>query len=68
MSDAQPQKVTIKTMLMIILAAIVTAVVVTLLQVLILKESHPAITGGVVGAVIAVFAIRVMRKSAVTPR
>ena len=55
-------------MLMIILAAIVTAVVVTLLQVLILKESHPAITGGVVGAVIAVFAIRVMRKSAVTPR
>lgn len=68
MSEAQTQKVTIKTMVLIILAAIVTAVVVTLLQVLILKESHPAITGGVVGAVIAVFAIRVMRKNTVTGR
>lgn len=68
MSEAQTQKVTIKTMVIIILAAIVTAVVVTLLQVLILKESHPAITGGVVGAVIAVFAIRLMRKNAVTGR
>lgn len=68
MSEAQPQRVTIKAMVIIILAAIVTAVVVTLLQVLILKESHPAITGGVVGAVIAVFAIRVMRKNTVTGR
>ena len=65
MNDGQQtQKVTVKSMLLIILVAVVTAVAVTLLQVLILKQSHAAVTGGVVGAVMALFAIRIIRRNA----
>ena len=51
---------------MLVMIAIVTAVAVTFIQILILKKSHPAVTGGVVGAVIAFYAIRLMRKNALS--
>jgi hypothetical protein len=52
---------TAKALGLVILAAIVTALVVTLLQSLILGHASAAITGGVVGAVTAVMALSVMR-------
>lgn len=64
MSEQQAEKISIKKMAILVLIAIVTAVVVTLLQTLILKHSNTAITGGIVGAVTAALAIRILRKSA----
>jgi len=64
MSEQQVEKISVKKMAIIILIAIVTAVVVTLLQTLILKHSNAAITGGVVGAVTTLLAFRILRKSA----
>ena len=66
MNETQGQKPTIKMLVTLVIIAIVTAVAVMFVQRLILKESHPAITGGVVGAVIAFYAIRLMRKNALS--
>ncbi len=52
-----------KAFALIVLAAVVSAVVVTLLQSLILGHSSPAVTGGVVGGVTAVMAVTTLRKS-----
>jgi hypothetical protein len=62
MDNPQTQKITAKNLALVILAAIVTAVVVTLIQTLILGKANIAITGGVVGATIAVLAISALRK------
>jgi predicted membrane protein len=62
MSATEKQKPTGKTFLLLILGAIVTAVVVTLVQVLLRGSSNIAVTGGVVGALTAVAAIKTMKR------
>jgi uncharacterized membrane protein YdjX (TVP38/TMEM64 family) len=52
-----------KAFVLIILAAVVTGVVVTLLQSLILGHSNAAITGAFVGGITAVIAVTTLRKS-----
>ena len=49
MNDAQSQKVTGKTIALVIIVAIVTAVAITLVQQLVLGRSVVAVTGGMVG-------------------
>lgn len=51
MKDAQSRKITGRDIALFILVAIITAVAVTLLQRLLLGDSSPAVTGGVVGAI-----------------
>ena len=62
MADDQKQMSTSKALVLLVLAAIVTSVVVTLLQVLILGSANTAVTGGVVGAITALLAYRTIRK------
>ena len=62
MPDEQKQMSTGKAIVLVILAAVVTSVVVTLLQTLILGSANTAVTGGVVGAITAVLAFRTLRK------
>lgn len=50
MSENQASTLSARTIVILILVAIVTAVVVTLLQTLILGRANVAVTGGVVGA------------------
>ena len=52
-----------KAYVLIILCAVVTAVVVTLLQSLILGHSNAAITGAFVGGITAVVGVTTLRKS-----
>lgn len=63
MSDPQTRKPIGKELVSVVISAIVVAVVVTLIQVLLIGKSNPAVTGGIVGALIAVMAIRLVRKS-----
>ena len=60
-SKERLMNVAAKTLGLVILAAIVTALVVTLLQSLVLGHASAAVTGGVVGAITAVMALTVMR-------
>lgn len=62
MKDSQSQKISGKTIALLILVAIVAAVAVTLLQHLLVGKSSAAITGGVVGAVVAGLGFTIMRK------
>jgi flagellar basal body-associated protein FliL len=62
MPDDQKQMSTGKSIVLLVIVAIVTSVVVTLLQVLSLGSSNPAVTGGVVGAITALLAYRTIRK------
>jgi hypothetical protein len=62
MSDTQSQKPTAKEIALLILVAVVISVTVTLIQHLVLGRSHVAVTGGVVGALAGVMAIRMVRK------
>ena len=62
MNDAQSQKVTGKTVALLIIVAIVTAVAVTLVQQLVLGRSIVAVTGGMVGGVVAAMAVVTMKK------
>ncbi|MGH9836293.1 MAG: hypothetical protein ACREBD_35540, partial [Blastocatellia bacterium] len=64
MDNSQNRKITGKVIALVIIIAIVTSVAVTLIQQLLVGASNTAVTGGVVGAVTALMAIRVMRKSA----
>jgi len=50
MAENQTNTLTAKSIAILVLVAIVTAVVVTLLQTLILGRANVAVTGGVVGA------------------
>jgi len=61
MDATQNRKSMIKAIILVTLVAIVTAVVTTFAQVLLLGSSKAAITGGVVGAVTAGMAISVIR-------
>ena len=62
MAETQGSKITGKFILMVILVAIVIGVVSAVLQNLILGHSNAAVTGGVVGATVAVIATRVLQK------
>ncbi len=62
MNNAQSQKTTGKTLVLVVLVAIVTGVVVTLLQRWLWGNASIAVTGGVVGAVTGALAISAMRK------
>jgi len=62
MSEVQSKKLNGKMIGMMILLAIVIAVVSTLIQSLILGKSNPAVTGGVVGAIVALKAIGSTKK------
>jgi hypothetical protein len=62
MNDAQSQKVTGKTVALLIIAAIVTAVLVTIIQQLVLGRSIVAVTGGIVGATVAAMAVTTLKK------
>jgi multisubunit Na+/H+ antiporter MnhB subunit len=64
MNNAQSQKTTGKTLVLVVLIAIVTAVVVTLVQRWILGKANIAVTGGLVGGVTAVLVMGAMRKKA----
>jgi len=63
MNEAQRPKSKGKTYALIILVAVATAIVVTLLQSLILGHANAAITGAVVGGVTAAIAVSTLRKS-----
>ena len=62
MSDTQSHKPTVKEIAFLILAVTVLSVVITLVQHLVLGRSNVAVTGGVVGALAGVMAIRMVRK------
>jgi hypothetical protein len=62
MNDAQNRKITAKTIVLVIGVAIIAAVLSTLIQTWILGKANPAVTGGVIGAITAVFAINIIKK------
>ncbi|MCI0486122.1 MAG: hypothetical protein L0229_05930 [Blastocatellia bacterium] len=62
MTDSQSRKITGKIVALVLLVAIVTAVVVTVIQQLLMGKSNVAVTGGIVGVVMAVMAISIIRK------
>ena len=62
MNDTQSQKSIGKTLALVILVAIVTGVAVTFIQILLLGNARPAVTGGVVGGVAAAMAIVTLKK------
>jgi hypothetical protein len=62
MTENQKQMSTGKALVVLVLAAIVTSVIVTLLQTLILGSANTAVTGGVVGAITAMLAFKTIRK------
>jgi predicted membrane protein len=62
MAENENHRVTGKAIAMVILAAILAAIVITLVQELVLGHSNPAVTGGVVGALVAAVAFTTMRK------
>lgn len=62
MNGSQSRKITGKVVALVVLVAIVTAVAVTLIQRLLLGNSSPTVTGGVVGAVMAAMAISIIKK------
>ena len=63
MTDTETQGLNIKTILILVVVAIVTAVIVTLAQTFVLGKSNVAITGGVVGAIVVVTAMSARRKT-----
>lgn len=62
MSSAPGRKITGKIIALVIFVAIATSVVVTVIQLLLLGDSYVAVTGGVVGAVMAAMAISILKK------
>lgn len=62
MNNTQSQRISGKSLALVIGVAILTAVVVTLIQSLILGKANLAVTGGVVGATTAVLAISALRR------
>jgi len=62
MDEGQTARPTAKSLIILVLAVIVAAVVITLIQSLILGRANPAITGGIVGAICAAFYITKVRK------
>ena len=62
MNDSQVSQSTGKMLGLVIVVAIVTAAVVTLVQYLLLGKSNVAITGGVVGGIAGALAVVMMRK------
>jgi hypothetical protein len=62
MNNTQSQKVSARSLAIVIGVAILTAVVVTLIQTMILGKANIAVTGGVVGATTALLAIKSMKK------
>lgn len=64
MTDTETRTSMGKTIAIVVLVAIITGVIVTLVQVLIRGNANAAVTGGVVGAVTAITAITVMKKKA----
>jgi len=63
MPDSQTSGLSAKNILILILVAVATSVVVTLLQVLLVGKSNVAITGGVVGALCVGMWMSVRKKS-----
>jgi predicted membrane protein len=62
MSDTQSGSLNLKTIGMLVLVAVLTSVVVTLIQVWLMGKSNIAITGGVVGALYVGLFLRTQRK------
>lgn len=62
MTDTATQALNLKTILLLVVVAIVTATVVTLAQALILGKANVAITGGIVGAIVIGIAMSARRK------
>ena len=62
MAENENQRPTGKAIALVILIAIVAAVVITLVQELVLGHSYVAVTGGVVGALVAAVAFSTMKK------
>jgi len=62
MDEGQTAKPTAKALIILVLIVIVGAVVITLLQSLILGKANSAITGGVLGAIIAGYYVTSVRK------
>lgn len=62
MNSSQSGKTSGKTIALVLLVAIVTAIAVTFIQRLLLGNAHPAVTGGVVGGVMGAMAISIIRK------
>ena len=63
MADNQSSGLSVKNILLLILVAVTTSVVVTLLQVVLVGKSNVAITGGVVGALCVGMWMSVRKKS-----
>ena len=63
MAENENQRPTGKAIALVILIAIVAAVVITLVQELVLGHSYVAVTGGVVGALVAAVAFSTMKKN-----
>ena len=61
-SDTQSGGLNLKTIVTLVLVAVLTSVVVTLIQVWLMGKSNVAITGGVVGALCVGLFLRTQRK------
>jgi hypothetical protein len=62
MENSKSVKITGKTIAIVLLVALVTALAVTFIQRLLFGNASPAVTGGVVGATMAAMAVSIIRK------
>jgi multisubunit Na+/H+ antiporter MnhB subunit len=62
MNDAQNRKITAKTLLLVVGIAVITAVLMTLIQTWILGKANVAVTGGMVGAITVILAMKTIKK------
>jgi len=68
MAENKPSGMDAKTIIFLIIMAVAVSLVVTLLQVLIVGKSNPAITGGIVGAsVVGIWLSTKKKKTNVEP-
>ncbi|MEW6129687.1 MAG: hypothetical protein AB1757_21790 [Acidobacteriota bacterium] len=63
MGKSQKSKITIKEILLFMVVAVIAAILVTLIQRWWLGQAIPAVTGAVMGVILAPLAIRMMKKS-----
>ena len=61
MEKSQGRKQTIKSLFLVAVVAVLTAILITVIQVWLFETVRPAITGGVVGAITAALAFNIIK-------
>ena len=62
MNISRNGEITVKTIVLITLIVIATAVVVTLIQQLVLGRAYPAVTGATIGIVLGAISLNIIKK------